>query len=281
MTTIAAELRWAAQELRATGTAELDAELLLAHALGIGRPELLARLREELPSGCEPRFKELVMRRAEGVPIAYLTGLAHFYGLTLAASPGVLVPRPETEVLVSWGLDRARSKGGRLRALDVGTGCGAVALALASRAPNVEVYATDTEPRAVELATENARRLALSDRVQVRQADLFPPEPEHFDLVLANLPYVAVDDPDLEDAVRQHEPHEALFAGPDGLDAIRRLIDRLPERLSAEADVAVEIGWRQGPAVRAIFGRAFPGSTVQIRKDLAGRDRVVSAEGVG
>jgi len=278
--TIGDALRIAAAALPNSATPRLDAEVLLAHALRVTRSALLARMRQPLPTEHEAAFEILVVRRAAGEPVSYITGWAHFYGLTLAVGPGVLIPRPETELLADWAVERARSREGRLAALDIGTGSGAIALALAASVDALHVVATDTSPVAVSTATRNAARLGISERVLVYQADLLPPEPARFDLVVANLPYVGTADPDLAPDVRLYEPAEALFAGPDGLALIRRLLGALPPRLAPGADLGFEIGWRQGPAVVALTRAALPGADVRLDRDLAGHDRLVTAVGI-
>jgi release factor glutamine methyltransferase len=231
---------------------------------------------------CDTRrtYEGLIVRRAAGEPVAYMLGTAHFYDLVLRVTPDVLIPRPETELLVSWALERAATRPGAVRGLDVGTGSGAVALAIAANAPNVEMIAVDISPAAVSVARGNCRELGLERRVSVVEADMLPSGQSGFDLVVANLPYVCEDDPDLDPDVRRHEPALALMAGPDGLAAIRELLERLPPVLANGADVGIEVGWRQGPAVVALARDRLEGADVSIRRDLAGHDRLVAVEGV-
>jgi release factor glutamine methyltransferase len=276
--TRAEAIREAARRLAGSPTPRLDAELLMAHVLGLGRARLLAVLRDDLEAGAAVRFERLIDRRAAGEPVAYLTGHAGFYGLDLEVGPQVLVPRPETELLVEWAIGRARSRPGGLVAVDVGTGCGAIAIALAAGAPNAVVHATDLSSGALELAARNVARQGLERRVLLHRADLLPDDPRRFDLVVANLPYVGLEDPDLEDNVRRYEPEMALFAASGGLAAILALLDRLEGRLARSADVGLEIGWRQGEAVTAAVRRAFPSSRVRCHRDWAGCDRLVTAE---
>jgi release factor glutamine methyltransferase len=213
--------------------------------------------------------------------VAYILGYVYFYDRRLKITRDVLVPRPETEALLEWAIARARMRERGVLALDVGTGSGAIAVALAANAPHVTVTATDIVPEAVHLAIENARAGGVQTRVRAVVADLLPPEPPQFDLVVANLPYVASGDPDLSPEVRDHEPMEAIISGPDGLRHIRRLLALLPERLAPGADVGLEIGWRQGSQVAEMARRAFTAARVEVRRDLAGLDRVVTAEGAG
>jgi release factor glutamine methyltransferase len=259
-------------------TARSDAEALVGAAAGLTQAQLLARLREPLVATVERHLESLVLRRLAGEPLAYILGHAPFYGLSLVVSPDVLIPRPETELLAEWAIAWARRHGDCRTALDVGTGSGALALALASHLPRLEILGTDNSAAALEVARDNAARLDLADRVRFVTADLLPDQPLRFDLVVANLPYVGADDQDLAPEVRDWEPAGALFAGPDGLALIDRLLRRLPARLSATGALGLEIGWRQGAAVVALARAAFPDADIRLRPDLAGLDRLVTVE---
>jgi release factor glutamine methyltransferase len=268
------------------GEARLDAELLLAAATGRGRAALIADPGAELPSAVSRLYGELVRRRLRREPLAYIVGTKGFRRIELAVDRRVLVPRPETELLVEVALERAPG-----RVLDVGTGSGAIALAVAEEMPGVEVLATDTSPGALEVARANAERLGLADRV--RFLDGTVPEGERFDLVLANLPYVAEADwAGLEPEVTEWEPREALLAGPDGLDAYRALLAPMDDGpaeclrptfsdqgspLDGAAAVAVEIGEGQAVEVAELM-RDAGFATVEVRADLAGIERVVVGE---
>jgi release factor glutamine methyltransferase len=248
----------------------LDAEVLLAEAAGKSRAALIADGSAGLEPAAVRRFGELVRRRLRREPVAYIVGRKGFRRLELAVDRRVLVPRPETELLVELAVELRPA-----RVLDVGTGSGAIALAVADELPAAEVVATDTSPAALEVARANAERLGLADRVRFVAGTL--PAGERFDLVLANLPYVASRDwPPLQPEVTQWEPREALLAGPDGLDAYRTLFAAsLPA-----AVVAVEIGAGQAPAVAGLLRAAgFP--EVEVRRDLAGVERVVVGRGGG
>jgi release factor glutamine methyltransferase len=256
----------------------LDAELLLAEAIGWDRVRIAAEPEAEVPAAAGRRFGELVRRRLRREPVAYILGRKGFRNLELAVDRRVLVPRPETELLVEVALELRPA-----RVLDVGTGSGAIALAVADELPECEATATDISPAALEVARANAERLDLADRVRFLEGTLPPvadPEVGGFDLILANLPYVAERDwPSLQPEVTQWEPREALLAGPDGLDAYRFFI---PEcgRLSASyrgltsTTLAVEVGEGQAPAV-AELARAAGFGAVETRRDLAGIERVV------
>ncbi len=202
----------------------LDAELLLGEAMGCGRAALAAQPEVGVPAPAARAFGEMVRRRLRREPVAYILGLKGFRHIELAVDRRVLIPRPETELLVEVALERRPA-----RVLDLGTGSGAIALAVADELPACEVLATDTSPEALEVARANAERLGLAAQVEFRQGSV--PAGERFDLVLANLPYVAGRDwPGLQPEVTQWEPREALLAGPDGLDAYRTLF---PPRGSA------------------------------------------------
>lgn len=279
---IAQVIRAAAATLGGDSAAELDAEVLMSHALGISRSEVLARGRDRLPPAKVTAFRALLRRRSQGEPLAYIIGRVAFHLIELEVTPDVLVPRPETELLVEWALGRAGKKSASDRqivALDVGTGSGAIALALAAAAPTLTVWATDVSPAALAVARANLERLGLSSRVRLLQADLLPPGQTMFDIVVANLPYVGTRDPDLDPMVATYEPDIALYSGPDGLSAIGRLLRELPTRLAEGADVGIEIGWRQASAVAALARAAFPRRAVRVRQDLAGRDRLVTVDG--
>jgi release factor glutamine methyltransferase len=272
----------AAEALAAAGVEEprLDAEVLLAAASGRDRAALVADGSAELEPAVARRFGEWVRRRLRREPVAYIVGRKGFRRIELAVDRRVLAPRPETELLVELALEL-----GPRRLLDVGTGSGAIALAVADELPGVEVVATDTSSGALEVARANAARLGLVDRVRFVAGTL--PQGEGFDLVLANLPYVAERDwPTLQPEVTRWEPREALLAGPDGLDAYRALfgtggVRRLsPSGLQATNAVAVEVGEGQAPAVAELV-RGAGWSEVEARRDLAGIERVVIGRGGG
>lgn len=252
----------------------LDAELLLGEAMGRGRAALVADPGAEVPPAAARAFGEMVRRRLRREPVAYILGRKGFRRLELAVDRRVLVPRPETELLVEVALERQPGS-----VLDVGTGSGAIALAVADELPDCAVTATDTSTAALEVARANAERLGLGDRVRFEQGTLpaagSGAAPPSFDLVLANLPYVAEGEwRTLQPEVTQWEPREALLAGPDGLDAYRSLLDVPSPNPGA---VALEVGKGQAAAVAELVrGAGF--ETVSTRRDLAGIERVVVGE---
>jgi len=257
----------------------LDAELLLAEATGRSRAALVADPGAEVPPAGGRRFGEMVRRRLRREPVAYILGRKGFRRLELEVDPRVLVPRPETELLVELALELRPA-----RALDVGTGSGAIALAVADELPEAEVTATDTSPGALEVARANAARLGLSERVRFVEGTL-PDAEGSWDLVLANLPYVAERDwPSLQPEVTQHEPREALLAGTDGLDAYRAFIPECSGHFNRYAEqmtgaLAVELGEGQAPAVAELMRESGFGG-IEARRDLAGIERVVVGRSV-
>ena len=249
-------------------SARLDAEVLLAEASGIERARLLADPDAALPAGAGREFAAMVRRRVRREPVAYIIGRKGFRMLELDVDPRVLLPRPETELLVEVALEL-----GPTSVLDVGTGSGAIALAVADELPGARVLATDTSSDAVELARANATRLGLASRVEVIEGS-YPADRGPFDLVLANLPYVtAAEWDDLAPDIREFEPRDALVAGADGLDAIRSLLAEIAAAEPPRA-IALEHGEGQAGAVAELIASA--GFTaVERRRDLAGIERVV------
>ena len=262
----------ASDALAAAGveTPRLDAELLLAEASGRDRAALAAEPEASLDPPAARWFGEMVRRRVRREPVAYILGRRGFRNLELAVDRRALIPRPETELLVEVALElRPRT------VLDVGTGCGSVALAIANELPGAAVTATDTSPAALALARDNARRLGLAMRVRFDSGTV--PPGESFDLVVANLPYVREDEWDsLAPEITEYEPREALIGGPDGLEAIRRL---LADPLDCES-IALEVGRDQAHEVgRLLASAGFRAAGT--RRDLAGIERVVVGYGVG
>lgn len=269
--TVADATRAAAERLAATSdTARLDAELLMAHALGISRSEMLLRaLRDPAPAS----FAALIKRRAGHEPVAYITGTAEFYGLTLAVTPATLIPRGDSETLVDAALEIVGDPG---RVIDLGTGSGALVLALLANRTGWQGVGVDASAPALAVAAGNAAALGLAERSDWLHRDWHVPGWAEglgrFDLVLCNPPYVEADAA-LDRQVRDHEPASALFAGPEGLDDYRVLIPQLGKLLAPGGIAIFEIGANQAASVSAIAIAA--GFAVELRHDLAGRPRAL------
>ncbi len=249
------------------GLARIDAQMLLLHALGrspYDRAWLLAHGDEPLPPEALNTFKTCCARRLAGEPIAYLVGRKAFYGLDLFVTPGVLDPRPDTETLVDWALEIAVPLTAP-RIADLGTGSGAIALALRAQRPDALVTAIDQSPEALEVARHNAAHLRLP--IRLRQGDWLRGLSERFDLIVSNPPYIAEDDPHLP--ALGHEPRMALTSGADGLEAIRSIIAQAPAHLPPGGWLLLEHGHDQATVVRALLS-AQGFTQVQSRKDLAG-----------
>lgn len=277
MPSIARTLDAAAVRLRAAGVgdARLEADLLLAHALGIGRAALLARLRDDLADAAAYTFDALLARRLRREPLAYITGVREFFGIEIACGPGVLVPRPETELLVEIAVAEAARRGGVVRIADVGTGSGAIAIAIALASPAARITAIDASTEALAVARGNVERFGLAGRVELRRGDLLEGTGA-FDVIVANLPYVSEAEwSGLEPEVREWEPRDALVAGPTGTEAIGRLLASAPPHLAAGGVLAVEIGATQAAALTKGVEAHFPDASACVIKDLAGLDRVV------
>jgi release factor glutamine methyltransferase len=264
----------ALEQLGGTGY-RLDAEVLLAHALRKPRSYLYSHPDESPPATDAARYAELIEQRRRGVPLAYLVGTREFWSLPLRVTPEVLIPRPETERLVELALERVPRDAPR-RVADLGTGSGAIALALATERPRCTLVAVDASRAALDVARANARRLGLGN-VEFREGSWCAPlRGERFDLIVANPPYVAAEDPHLSEGDLRFEPREALVGGNDGLDAIRAIIATAPACLLPDAWLLIEHGHDQAGAVRDLLaaGGLRDAFTTQ---DHEGRDRVSGA----
>jgi release factor glutamine methyltransferase len=260
-------------------TPALDAQLLLAFATGASRAEVLAHGERMLRSSERETFGALVARRVAGEPVAYLIGSREFMGLRIKTDRRALIPRPETELLVEALLAAMRARhdadGVALSVADIGTGTGAIALALATHAPWLgRIFATDISPDALALARENAEQLGLDEVVTFLEGDLLAPLTEPVDVLVANLPYVARrDEVTLPVPVRSYEPALALYGDDDGLAAYRRFFAQAPDYCKGGGLVGVEFGYNQRAAIEALAREAFPGAAVRIGADYAGWDR--------
>ncbi len=273
--TVIEVLKAASGHLRkhSSDSARLDAEVLLAQALSVRRLDLYLQFDRPLSDDELTRYRDLIRRRAHGDPVAYLVGHKEFMALDFEVTPAVLVPNPDTEVLVQRAVAIARQAKGPLRVADVGTGSACIAIAVAHYAPDVEVWASDVSREALDVAVRNVVRHGLEGRVHLACGDLLDPLPGRFDLVCANLPYVAPDS-DLPVEVTA-QPAEALFAEKEGAALVLRLLEAAPARLNPGGRLLAEVGGGMVSAVTEAAGRAF--SYHSVHRDLGGRERVVEA----
>jgi release factor glutamine methyltransferase len=270
MTIIASLLR--SSELPDSPTARLDAELLLAAALGKPRSFLHTWPERIVSTEAAVTFASYLQRRRTGEPVAYILGQQGFWKLDLEVAPHTLIPRPETEMLVEAALELVPAFA-PTRVLDLGTGTGAIALALANERPVWQVTAVDRVPEAVELAERNRQRLHL-DNAKVLSSHWFSSlEGQRFDLIISNPPYIAAEDPHLDAGDVRFEPNSALVAGSDGLDDLRMIIEQAPDYLNGEGWLLLEHGYDQGAAVRDLLsGHGF--EKIQTRRDLGDHERI-------
>lgn len=273
-------LRWTTEYFERSGidTSRLDAEVLLAHALGIERLRLYVDYEKPVLPDERDRFRVLVQRRAqERVPVSLLLGKREFWSLEFRVTPDVLTPRPESEALVEAALSKLPEPDTNANILDLGTGSGAIALSIAMERPKTAITASDLSEAALQIAAENADHLRIGERVRFVLGDLFEPfSTERFDLIVSNPPYVARDEAESLPPELAHEPDLALFAGREGLDLINRLISEASEYLSPGGWVFIEHSPEQVDAVeRAFLEAGF--EAVERRFDLAQRPRVVGA----
>jgi release factor glutamine methyltransferase len=266
-----------------TDTPQLDAQVTLAHVLGRTRTWILAHPDSLTDTSQADRYEQLLLRLEQGEPLAYVLGHQEFFGLDFDISPDVLIPRPETELLVRTALDWIAAAADRRTVADVGTGSGCIAISIACNAPTVRVLATDISAPALEVARANARKFEVSDRIRFVECDLLPPHTlglaseEHMDLICANLPYIPT--------ARLHslpvfgrEPSLALDGGADGLDPFRRFFSIAPEWMAPGGLMLLEIEARSGPAVLSLAYDAFHAAAFHLHKDLAGSDRLLEIQ---
>jgi release factor glutamine methyltransferase len=256
-------------------SARLDAELLLEYVTGLSRSSFHSHPERVLPVKAGWSFQQLLKRRLKGEPIAYIRAQQEFWSLLLEVTPAVLIPRPETELVVERALMHLEPAASS-RVADLGTGCGAIALAIASERPNAQVLATDLDPQALAVAARNGARLRLANVRWSPGFWLTPLEGMQFDVITSNPPYIARQDPDLSPQVRHYEPELALIAGHTGLEALEQIIGRAPQHLCSGGWLVLEHGWQQAPQVAELLVRhGF--AHVRSHPDLAGRLRVTEA----
>lgn len=279
--TVKKVLDWTIDHLKKHGceTARLDAEILLAFSRGCQRIQLYTEYDAPLTPEERAKMRDLVKRRSGHEPVAYLVGFREFFGLDFDVEPGVLIPRPDTETLVVTALELAREIESP-QVIDLCTGSGCVAAAIAENCETAAVTAVEIDDQAFAVATGNLEKHGLADRVSLLQGDLFQPVPdgEQFDQVVSNPPYVTTAEMDtLPPDVRLHEPQRALDGGADGLDIVRRIIDEGRGRLKSGGAMLLEISSEQAPVVEELFAQAGVFDSAVTVKDLAGHSRVVWA----
>lgn len=276
-TSAAQALQEAAASLRGVSDSpRIESEILLMHVTGSSRARLLAHTERTLTSAQVARYGKLVDDRAAGYPLPYLTGEIEFYGLDIEVTPEVMIPRPETETLVDLALERRPRT-----VVDVGTGSGCIAVALATHLPAAAVYGIDISPAALAVARRNTERHGVGERIRFIVGDLLDRRPGPVDLIVSNPPYVSADEwASLPPSVRDHEPRLALDGGPDGLEVIRRLIAQSQGLLEPGGVLLIEIGAAQGDAAREAAETFFPqnGTSIRVHSDLAGRDRILEVQ---
>lgn len=258
--------------------ANLEAEVLLMHALGVGRTRLYQSLDDPLGGDDSAAFARLLARRHAHEPLAYITGHREFFGLEFEVTPAALIPRPETETLVGLAIAFAREGSAEqpITLADIGTGSGIIAISLATSLLNASIIAIDISSDALALARRNAKRHSVSDRIDFREGDLLSPLASSVQLIAANLPYVTTQQFEgSPPEIRDHEPRLALDGGLDGLDVIHRLLREAPAHLTDHGALFCEIGDWQGEAARDIAAQYFPTARIEVAPDLAGRNRVL------
>lgn len=279
--TVRRVLEWTTGHLKKCGseTPRLDTEILLAHARGCRRIQLYTDFDEVLSDDVRARMRDLVQRRAKAEPVAYLVGHREFYSLDFLVTPDVLIPRPDTETLVLAALEVAKPLESP-RILDLGTGSGCVAIAIAVNHKTANVIAVDLSEAALEVARGNAERRQVADRVRFLHGDLFAPleADEQFNLIVSNPPYVPTAEIErLQDDVRLHEPHSALDGGPNGLAVIERIIAKAADHLREGGSLLLEMSPEQAEPITRLLESTGRFTDIATRKDMAGKQRVIRA----
>lgn len=273
-------INWTADYFKKHGidSARLDAELLLGHILNKSRLDLYMDFEQVVAKECLAQYRELIKKRVGRMPVAYLINNKEFMSLSFYVDESVLIPRPETEVLVESVL-KLQSNGGKV--LDLGTGSGAIVVTLAKQRTDWKFFATDISPEAIAVARENAQRHEVAERITFLQGDLFNPfdESMKFDCIVSNPPYIPSGEiPALMPEVRDYEPRIALDGGVTGLDFIERLVDEAPKFLTAEGQLVFEFGYNQGDSVRNLIQSNPQYTDNEIIKDYSGIERVAVAK---
>ena len=288
--TIQKLLNWTTEYLtdKAIDSPRLSAELLLSHVVGLKRIELYTQFDRPVTQQQLDQLHGLVKRAGQYEPIAYLTGKIEFYCLEFQVSPDCMIPRPETELLVERAIEFLRSRNGKQLVCDLCTGCGCIAIALARNYPDASIIATDISDAALAVAAKNIEKHQLKDRIKLLCGDLFDPlvpqlDVEKFDLIVCNPPYVSAPEFEkLDRNIKDYEPRLALFAGVDGLDVYRRIIEKADSFLKPDAALMLEVGYRQGQAVRELLEKANCFAEISIEKDPHNNnDRIIIAKKMG
>jgi len=254
-----------------TDAPRLEAEVILSYVLSSPRAALLAHPEQPLSSEQFWHYFECIHQRVSGYPLPYIIGSVEFYGLTFNVTPEVLIPRSDTEILVDLAIERAPAT-----IVDVGTGSGCIAVALAIHLPDAQITAIEVSPAALAIAQDNAERHGVADRIQLIVGDVLSPRPGLVDMIVSNPPYILSGEiPSLPVSVRDHEPQLALDGGMDGLAVIRQLMNQAPAVLRPGGSLLIEIGAGQGDAANSLAHTVFPDAQIQVHPDLAGRDRVL------
>jgi release factor glutamine methyltransferase len=261
---------------RTSSSPRLDAELLLEYVTGLSRTDFRARPEAELPAAAGWSFQQLVKRRLQGEPVAYIRGCQEFWSLNLEVTPAVLAPRPETELVVERALAHL-PQATIAQVADLGAGSGAIALAVASERSDAHVIGVETSRAALEVAERNAARLQLGNVAFTLGSWFEPLAGRRFDVIASNPPYIAAEDPDLAPEVRRYEPTSALIAGRSGMEALSAIVAEAPRHLQTGGWLVLEHGWKQAAAVRAELVR-FGFAHVRSHRDLAGHERVTEAQ---
>ena len=284
--TIQKLLNWTTEYLTSKGidSPRLSAELLLSHVLGLKRIELYTQFEKIVTGQQLDRLHGLVKRASQKEPIPYLVGKTEFYSLELDITPDCMIPRPETELLAERAIEFLRTRSGKQFVCDLCTGSGCIAVAIARNYPDCQIIATDISDAALTVAARNIEKHRLKDRIKLLCGDLFDPimpqlDADKFDLIVCNPPYVsAAEFEKLDKNVKDYEPKLALFAGDDGLDIYRRIIERVEQFLKPDAVLMLEIGYNQGPTVRELLEQVRIFAEITIEKDIHDSDRIAIAK---
>lgn len=268
--------QWASSFSAEHGYLKEDVDFLLLGQLNWTLAQLLSNYQQEMPTAVWEKFQTNVKKMCQGYPPQYLLGSTSFYGLKLQVTPATLIPRPDTEELVDFILTDLQAKKG-LRVADIGTGTGAIGLALKSNKPSWDVSLTDISEAALAVARNNAHTLGLD--VELKQGDLLAPLVGRYDVIVSNPPYIPKREADLMDeSVKRYEPALALFAAKDGLAIYERLAKEIRPYLKPKARLYLEIGFSQAKQVQALFLQEFPQAQVTVKQDLTGHDRMIKVE---